>query len=128
MPFNIPMPGSFSLIEILVVVLILGLIAGFVFGGIMPIKERAMESSLELLFVANQNTELGNLAEETLALLEQKQSLKGIARFADLDSEEVEELEDELRKSLELDGHAQQVGAAIKAIQEWQRKVKSRRQ
>ena len=56
----------------------------------------------------------------------QSQLLESTARLTKVDPEEFKELDTELKKYLELDSYPQQVGAAIKAIEEWQQSIESR--
>ncbi|MBI4333316.1 MAG: hypothetical protein HY673_18785 [Chloroflexi bacterium] len=178
--------------EILGVVFVLAFIVGFVVQTVMPMKKKADMAKLELLYFANQDTEVGKLAEEAIALIEKEQSLdslkkimqsqsgdlraagtgqsaeaivpridpkltqgltpeqkkdiealeqltaskhgeyiqslENLTRGASINPGDIAELENELRKSMELRNRQQQVGSAISAIQEWQKKMERRSQ
>ncbi len=193
--------GGASLLEILGVLVILCLVAAFIFNIIIPIREKTKGSDLEMLFYYNQDTEIGKLAAEALSIIEREQALdniirlirekphelnqleyelaqlrqsggdiselekelftkgqsgdsaikvdeetlreleelerlnnlrlknrKALEKFANLKNtnpEDFKQLEEELKKTLELDSQPQQVGAAIKIIEEWQQEMES---
>ena len=94
-------PGGAHLIEILVVVLIIGGLATVMYNTLMPIRQKTKESDLEYLFYANQNTEMGKLAEDVISILQKGQSLEEIAKIAKLDSETLEQLDPETLRQLD---------------------------
>ena len=123
--FDIPMPWGVSFVEVLAVVLILGMLAGITVPTVMYLRQQALETELTQLFYGNQDTELGRLAEQALSATRQGQSLRDISELADVEPEQLEELEDSLRDCVNFDSTELQVGAGIKAITEWQEKVAS---
>jgi len=124
--FNIPSPFGVSLIEVLAVVVILGILAGITVPTIMYLKQRATETELRQLLYENRGTDLGRLAETALLICQQGQSLENIPELAD-DAEpgELEQLENKLTEALDYDSDELQMGAAIKAIIEWQESQES---
>ena len=123
--FDIPMPWGVSLVEVIAVVLILGMLAGITIPSVMYFRQKALENELTQLFYGNQGTELGSLAERAISATRQGQSLRDIAELADVEPEELEQLEDSLKDCVGFDSNELQVGAGIKAITEWQEKVAS---
>ncbi|HJX69752.1 MAG TPA: hypothetical protein VJ441_01525, partial [Dehalococcoidia bacterium] len=125
--FDIPIPVPFgvSLIEILAVVLILGMLSGITIPSIMYLRQKALETELTQLFYANRDTDLGILAAQAISISEEGQLLEDIPQLSQIKPEELEQLEHKLTECLGFDTDALKIGAAIKAIEEWQRNLES---
>lgn len=123
--FNIPAPFGVSLIEILAVVVILGILAGITVPTIMYLKQRATETDLRQLLYEYRGTDLGRLAETALLIFQQGRSLENIPELADAEPGELEQLENDLIDCLDYGSDDLQMGAAIKAIIEWQERQES---
>lgn len=117
---DVPMPFGVSLLEVLVVVVILGAIAGITVPTILHVRQRVLETELRNLFYDYQGTNLLVTALDSLDVIGQGQSLQDIPGFAGTDDQELDELQDELRRCLDRGNEELRVGAAIKAITEWQ--------
>ena len=117
---DIPAPFGVSLVEILAVVLILGMLASITIPTIMYVRERALENEWRQLFYDNQDTDMGRLAEQALSASKLGQSLEDIPELSEVKPEELESLVDKLGECVDINSDDLRMGAAIKALMEWQ--------
>lgn len=117
---NIPIPFGVSLIEILAVALILGMLISMTIPTIMYLREKAVETEWRQLYFDNQGTDIGRLAEQTIAASQQGQPLTDIPELSNAKPEDIEQLENKLKECLGIDSLDLQMGAVIKSLKEWQ--------
>ncbi len=119
-------PLGVGLVEILAMVAVLGILAAATIPSILRARQRATELELQLISQANQNTELGRLAQKVISGFSQGQPLQNISPFAKIPPEDVAYLEERLKKSMEIADPNLRIGAVIKAIEDWKREVMGR--
>ena len=69
---------------------------------------------------------MGRLASQTtMSIFEEDQSLEDIPEFSQAEPEELEQLKHKLGEFLDYDTDKLKIGAAIKAIEEWQQGLES---
>ena len=117
---DIPLPWGISLMELLAVILILGIAVGTAIPTLMYLRQRAVETELRDLYYGYQDTDLGVLAEQAMTAFEQGESLEDIPELTGIELEDIELLEDKLCKCINIDVEELKLGAAIKALVEWQ--------
>ena len=118
--FDFSVPWGVSLLEVLAVALILGVLAGITVPTLMHVRQKALEEELRQICYAYEDTELGRLAAEAVLAYRQQGSLRNVPGLDSGDPKRLEQLEDSLGESLEFSSVELQIGAAIKAIEEWQ--------
>ena len=121
---NIELPMGVNLLEMIAVIAIIGVLVGIIAPNVMKMHTEAEQRNLMTLYYSQQNSEVGEVAEQVMTAYEEGQSLEEIAadlpQLSDISDEEFQQLETELSGLVGMDTDELKLAKAIRALMDLQ--------
>jgi len=121
---NVELPMGVNLLEMIAVIAVIGVLVGIIVPNIMKMRADAERQNLMTLYYSQQNSEVGEVAEQVMMAYEEGQPLEEIAadlpQLSDISDEEFQQLETELSGLAGMDTDELKLAKAIRALMDLQ--------
>lgn len=121
---NVELPMGVNLLEMIAVIAIIGVLVGIIVPNIMKMRADAERQNLMTLYYSQQNSEVGEVAEQVMTAYKEGQPLEEIAadlpQLSDISDEELQQLETELSGLAGMDTDELKLAKAIRALMDLQ--------